>query len=609
MPHSIPRRCLAAAGGAALAAAAVLAGLTAPAEPPAPQPLDAAPAATLSSAALNSAALNSGDSILNMFEWTWNSIAAECAGPLAGSGYTYVQTSPPQEHILGSDTTPGEEDAWYIHYQPVSYELESRLGTRAEYAAMIDACEANGIGVIADVVINHMAAGSATETRYGSGGSEYRQFHYPAAGYDASDFHNTGSSYCEIDDYQDRDEVQTCHLVGLNDLDTSQTDVRETIAAYLDDLTGLGVAGFRVDAAKHMSATDLAAIMNLVEGDPYIVQEVIGAPGEPITEAEYTGIGDVQEFSYAYDLKNHVNGGSEARHLTTMGTSWGYTSPAGVFVTNHDTERGSQTMNYKYGQDYLLGEAFMLAYPFGTPASYTGYEFANSHEPPPLNGDGTVADVDCGADAFTCLHRSPYMAGMSGFRAATAGEAVVHTWGSGDAFAFGRGDTGHAVFNASGGPITRTFTTSLPDGSYTDVISGGTVTVSGGAFTATVAAKTALAIYVGNEGGGPGGPGETPDDCVNVTAHVTGTSVGDEVYIVGSLPQLGNWTAVASGHLSGADYPYWKGAVEVPAGTTFQYKYVIVRSNGSYTWESTGNRTATVPATGCLELNQAWNTA
>ncbi|MCC3762543.1 alpha amylase C-terminal domain-containing protein [Glycomyces sp. TRM65418] len=596
MPHTNPaRRTLAAAGAAVLAVAAITAAV-APTAPAAPPPLDAEPAA----------AVSGGDSILNMFEWTWNSIAAECAGPLADSGYTYVQTSPPQEHILGSHASPGETDAWYIHYQPVSYEIESRLGTRAEYANMIAACEANGIGVIADVVINHMAAGSATETRRGWNGSEYRQFHYPDAGYDASDFHNTGSAYCEIRDYQDRDQVQNCHLVGLNDLDTSQADVRRTIAGYLNDLMGLGVAGFRVDAAKHMSATDLGAIMDLVHGDPYIVQEVIGAAGEPITEAEYTGIGEVQEFGYAYDLKNHINGGSEARHLTTMGTNWGYTSPAGVFVANHDTERGSLTMSYKHGQDYLLGEAFMLAYPFGTPASYTGYAFSGHTDGPPLNADGSVADVRCGADAFTCIHRSPYLSGMAGFRAATAGEAVVHTWGAGDALAFGRGDAGHVVVNAGSSSITRTFTTSLPNGSYADVISGATVTVSGGAFTATVAAKTALAIHVGEPGGGNGG---TTKDCVDVSATVSGTNVGDEVYIVGSIPQLGNWTPVSSGHLSGAAYPVWKGTVAIPAGTVFQYKYVIVRSSGGHTWESIGNRTATVPSTGCLELNQTWNIA
>jgi alpha-amylase len=598
MPHHHRSRVLPALGAAALAAVLAVAAIPPNRDDPAPQPLDAAAAA----------ALTGGDSILNMFEWTWNSIAAECAGPLADSGYTYVQTSPPNEHILGTHTAPGQAHAWYIHYQPVSYQIESRLGTRAEYAAMVAACKANGIGVIADVVINHMAAGSATETRRGWNGSEYRQFHYPDAGYDASDFHNTGAAYCEIDDYQDRSEVQNCHLVGLNDLDTSQTDVRETIAAYLDDLQSLGVTGFRVDAAKHISATDLDAIMDLAAGDPYIVQEVIGAAGEPITEAEYTGIGDVQEFSYAYDLKNHINGGAEARHLTSLGASWGYTSPAGVFVANHDTERGTLTMNYRNGQDYLLGEAFMLAHPFGTPASYTGYAFTDAHAGPPLNADGSVADADCGSDAFTCIHRSPYMSGMSGFRAATAGEPVVNTWGSGDALAFGRGGTGHVVLNAGSSSITRTFTTSLPNGSYVDVISGGTVTVSGGTFAATVPAKSALAIYVGNGSGGGNGGG-TGNDCVEVSATVSGTNVGDEVYIVGSIPQLGNWTAVSSGHLSGVTYPLWKGTVSSPAGTTFQYKYVIVRSSGSYTWESIGNRTATVPSSGCLRLDQTWNTA
>jgi alpha-amylase len=594
MPHHLRSRALPALGTAALAAVLAVAAVPPNRDDPAPQPLDAAPVA----------ALTGGDSILNMFEWTWNSIATECAGPLADSGYTHVQTSPPQEHILGSHASTGEANAWYIHYQPVSYEIESRLGTRAEYADMVAACNANGIGVIADVVVNHMAAGSPTETRRGWNGSEYRQFHYPDAGYDASDFHNTGAAYCEIDDYQDRNEVQNCHLVGLNDLDTSQADVRQTIAAYLNDLTSLGVDGFRVDAAKHLSATDLDAIMDLVDGDPYVVQEVIGAPGEPITEAEYTGIGDVQEFGYSYDLKNHINGGSEARHLATIGTSWGYTAPAGVFVANHDTERGPLTMSYKHGQDYLLGEAFMLAHPFGTPASYTGYAFADSHAGPPLNADGSVADVNCGSDAFTCIHRSPYMSGMAGFRAATAGDAVVHGWGSGDAFAFGRGDTGHVVINAGTAPITQTFTTSLPNGSYADVISGAAVTVSGGTFTATVAAKTALAIHVGRAGGGP-----ATKDCVNVSATVSGTNVGDEVYIVGSIPQLGNWTAISSAHLSGATYPVWKGTVSIPAGTAFQYKYVIVRASGTYTWETIGNRTATVPSTGCLQLNQTWNVA
>lgn len=488
MPHATSHRRAplgrAAAAGAALLAAAAAAFIALPAaqgDEPAAEP---APAA----------ALGGGDSILNMFEWNWNSIAAECAGPLADAGYTHIQTSPPQEHILGADATPGEEDAWYIHYQPVSYKLDSRLGSREEFADMVARCEANGIGVIADAVINHMAAGAA-ETRTGWAGSEYSQFDYPEAGYGPDDFHNTGEAYCEIEDYTDREEVQNCHLVGLNDLDTSSPYVQGRIAEYLNDLVGLGVAGFRVDAAKHIDAGELGAILGQVKGDPYIVQEVIGAAGEPVTTDEYTGNGDVHEFGYPIDLKNHIQGSSEARYLADIGADWGYVEAAGTFVTNHDTERGGGTMNHESGQDYLLAEAFMLAHPFGTPSSYTGYGFSDPNAGPPLNGDGTVADVDCDAGVFTCVHRSPYMSGMAGFRAATAGAGVTDVWGSGDVFAFGRGEAGHAVFNASESDVDAAFTTSLPDGDYTDVISGDTVTVSDGAFTATVAAKSALAIH------------------------------------------------------------------------------------------------------------------
>lgn len=41
-------------------------------------------------------------------------------------------------------------------YQPVSYKLHSRMGTRAELRAMIQACRTAGVRVYADAVANHM---------------------------------------------------------------------------------------------------------------------------------------------------------------------------------------------------------------------------------------------------------------------------------------------------------------------------------------------------------------------------------------------------------------------------------------------------------------------
>src|SRR5690606_29163518 len=100
-----------------------------------------------------------------------------------------------------------------------------------------------------------------------------------------------------IENYGDRYEVQNCRLVSLQDLRTGSDYVRGRIAEYLDDLVSLGVAGFRIDAAKHIPATDLEAIKaRMNNSDVFWVHEVIGAAGEPIEPAEYFGSGDSHEF-------------------------------------------------------------------------------------------------------------------------------------------------------------------------------------------------------------------------------------------------------------------------------------------------------------------------
>nr|CAD7462398.1 unnamed protein product [Timema tahoe] len=80
--------------------------------------------------------------------------------------------------------------------------------------------------------------------------------------------------------------VRNCELVGLHDLDQSSTYVRQKLVDFLDALVDCGVAGFRVDAAKHMSPSDLGPIYDAVKNlssvhgfkdgvRPFIYQEVI----------------------------------------------------------------------------------------------------------------------------------------------------------------------------------------------------------------------------------------------------------------------------------------------------------------------------------------------
>lgn len=47
--------------------------------------------------------------IVQMFQWSWDSIASECTEFLGPAGYGYVQTSPPQETITGTQ--------WWVDYQ------------------------------------------------------------------------------------------------------------------------------------------------------------------------------------------------------------------------------------------------------------------------------------------------------------------------------------------------------------------------------------------------------------------------------------------------------------------------------------------------------------
>lgn len=50
----------------------------------------------------------------------------------------------------------------------------------------------------------------------------------------------------------------------------------------------------------------------------------------------------------------------------------------------------------------------------------------------------------------------------------------------------------------------------------------------------------------------------------------------------------------------------WTASVDLPAGTTFEYKYVKIDGSGNVTWESGGNRSATVGSDGTLTLSDSW---
>jgi glucoamylase len=92
---------------------------------------------------------------------------------------------------------------------------------------------------------------------------------------------------------------------------------------------------------------------------------------------------------------------------------------------------------------------------------------------------------------------------------------------------------------------------------------------------------------------------------VSVNVDVT-TTFGQNVYLVGDRPDLDSWNTAHPVALSPITYPIWKGTVNIPKNTTFQYKYIRKDSQGNVTWESGANRVSST-TTGCTStLTDTW---
>lgn len=312
------------------------------------------------------------------FQQSWNTIAKECTDTYGPEGVAYVEVSPPQESIQGTQ--------WWTSYQPVSYRLDSKLGTEAEFKNMIKQCNAAGVDIIADVVINQTTGSDvAAGEQKGVAGSDYNGStgSYPGFatkqypdGITASDFHSCTKN---ISDYGNQWEVQECRLSSMWDFDSESEKVQDIQSDYLVSLWNAGVRAFRMDAVKHINTSSMKAIKEKFAqkigknaDDIYWIQEVIGNSSEAagIQPSNYVQNGTVTEFGF----KSEMNQAFKDKIANLKGLDERLSKDlssedANVFVTNWDTARNEGALTYKDGAKYQLASAFMLAYDYGTPTS------------------------------------------------------------------------------------------------------------------------------------------------------------------------------------------------------------------------------------------------
>ena len=460
-----------------------------------------------------------GDVFVHLFEWKWTDIAAECDTVLGPAGFKAVQISPPEEHSI----VPTHD--WSERYQPVSYSLaHSRSGTDVEFSDMVNRCKAVGVDIIADAVINHMT--NYPSPGVGSNGTNYSKYEYPGL-YTMSDFH----APCSVTNYQDAANVQDCELLSLPDLNTGLASVRQKIAGYLVTLARLGVAGFRIDAAKHIQQVELDDILKRVndtltaDGRPlsYVFLEVIGGSGEALSPRDYFGAGyssggaaDITEFTFV-GVGNKFRGinGEHISQLNPNGTpgnqfsetAWGImpSNKAVVFLQNHDTQHNCG-ISYRDGNVFRIANVWMLAQPYGYPSILSSYAFAcpsGNSMGPPSDANGWTTAVSCAASLETatvgqwvCEHRDPSIRNMVGFRHVVAGTDINHWWDNGaNAIAFSRGTKGFVAINNGATGLDTTVATAMAPGTYRDLLTSNAIVVDAtGAIHLTLASRSALAI-------------------------------------------------------------------------------------------------------------------
>jgi alpha-amylase len=381
-----------------------------------------------------------------------------------------------------------------------------------------------GVDIIADAVINHMTNFPSPGT--GSNGTAYTKYEYPGL-YTASDFHTP----CALNNYQSAANVQDCELFSLPDLKTEAVSVRQKIAAYLISLARMGVAGFRVDAAKHIQQVDLDEILRIVNDTmvadgkprPYVYLEVVGGSGEALSPRDYFGEGyssggaaDITEFTFVGVGNKFRNlNGEHISQLNPNGTpgnqfseaAWGLipSDKAVVFLQNHDTQHNCD-LSYRNGNVFRLANVWMLAQPYGYPSILSSYVFncpSQNSMGPPSDASGWTTAVNCAASLETatsgqwvCEHRDPYIKNMVAFRRVVAGTAITRWWDDGaNAIAFSRAGKGFVAINNGTALVDTTLPTGMTPGTYLDRLTGTPIGVdSTGAVHLNLSPRSAIAI-------------------------------------------------------------------------------------------------------------------
>lgn len=441
---------------------------------------------------------------LHAFEWSFKTIM-ENIPDIAKAGYTSIQTEPivkiKDNRKLG---TGNWYLNWYYVYQPTDMSIGNYVvGSEDEFKEMCKMAHQYGLRIIVDSVSNHFTSDFDVIAK------KWQNKAY---------FHEDK----QISDYNNREDCTQHKLSGLWDLNTQDDTVTQGMADLLKQTVADGADGFRYDAAKHIELPDevfggkKSNYWNTIlkNGSQYQYGEVLEDAN--VREADYANLfnsssprgGGITDSSYGHEVRNAVQFKNlGASHFTSHSK---VTEDKSVnWVESHDNfANGEANIPQELSDEWIkYGWAGVTAQKNGMSLFFDrpykdGGTYGTGGVGTYADGSGPFTENSKLGDAGSDLWKDPEVVAVNHFRNAMVGEdSSVSNCGDDNClmverYAGSAAQDGMVVANANGAEKNLAGqSTKLANGTYTDEVTGSTITVSGGKVTSgSVNAKSIAAF-------------------------------------------------------------------------------------------------------------------
>ena len=265
------------------------------------------------------------------------------------------------------------ETSQTMGYMPYYYfNQNSSFGTEAELRDLIKTFKSKGIGMVADVVINH----HNTTGWFSFPAEVYKGVTYQLKSTDIVANDDKGKTAKEatkqgVSLSKNNDEGEDWD--GCRDLDHKSQNVQTIIKAYLKYLKDdLGYTGFRYDMVKGFSGSHVADYNKSV-GIEYSVGEYWDSNARIQSWINATLKNSAAfDFQFRYNVRDAINSNNWAALKSTnnLMNDKNWRQYAVTFVENHDMEyRSASEQQDPIRRDTLAANAYLLAMP-GTPCVF-----------------------------------------------------------------------------------------------------------------------------------------------------------------------------------------------------------------------------------------------